>query len=618
MARARQALTAPQAARLQHAFRLLQSGGAPDALALARSVATEAPGAPDAQHALALCHSACGAARPAEQAFRRALELAPGNPLILGNYARFLQKLGRPRDAMDVLERATRAAPDSAQAWTELGIASLKQGQAEPAATALERAVGLQPDAARAWHALGNARRAADDLEGAEAAFRTTVGLKPGNGAAWVNLGMVLRLQGRPAEALSCLEAARKAGYSGPELGDAETGALVDVGRFEQALSRARQLIREFPQYTAGQVTLVHLLWEHGAALASGEDPFDLIRAAIREQPDNQPLQLAYVGLLLETRQAEEGLERITTLRARGDSPLLVALQAGALEMLDRPDEAGVLYEQAHRALGASDPSFLNAYTRHLLRAGKWDAAARRATEVTQTAPHDQEAWAYLGTAWRLLGDPREHWLCDYERLIDLVEVEPPAGFADMKAFLAALVATLDPLHRARREPIHQSLRGGSQTPGTLFGRPDPVIAATQAALLEAIKRRMAALPAGADHPFLQRTARSVRFPGSWSVKLWSAGNHVNHIHSQGWMSSAFYVSLPPSVQQKPDDQDTAGYIQFGQPPVELGLDLPPRRVIRPRVGYVALFPSYMWHGTVPFEDDEPRITVAFDMLPID
>ena len=618
MARARQALTAPQAARLQQAFRLLQAGGAPDALALARGVAAEAPRAPDAQHALALCHSACGAAQPAEQAFRRALELAPGHPLMLGNYARFLENLGRPRDALAALERATRAAPDSAQAWTELGIASLKQGQAEHAATALERAVSLQPDAARAWHALGNARRAAGDLDGAEAAFRTTVGLTPGSGAAWVNLGVVLRLLGRPAEALPCLEAARKAGYSGPELGDAETGALVDIGRFEPALARARQLIREFPQYTAGQVALVHLLWEHGAALASGEDPFGLIRAAIRDQPDNEPLQLAYVGLLIETRQAEEGLQRTAALRARRDSPLLVALQATALELLDRPGEAGELYEQAHRALGASDPSFLNVYSRHLLKAGKWDEAALRATEATQTAPYDQEAWAYLGTAWRLLGDPREHWLCDYERLIDLVEVEPPAGFADMPTFLATLVAALDPLHRARREPIHQSLRGGSQTPGNLFGRPDPVIATTQAALVEAIERHMAALPAGADHPFLRRTARSVRFPGSWSVKLWSAGNHVNHIHPQGWMSSAFYVSLPPSVRQKSGDEDTAGYIQFGQPPVELGLDLPPRRVIRPKAGHVALFPSYMWHGTVPFEDDEPRITVAFDMLPID
>jgi len=44
---------------------------------------------------------------------------------------------------------------------------------------------------------------------------------------------------------------------------------------------------------------------------------------------------------------------------------------------------------------------------------------------------------------------------------------------------------------------------------------------------------------------------------------------------------------------------------------------LAPRRVIRPEPGKLALFPSYMWHGTVPFDDDQPRVTIAFDMTPL-
>jgi tetratricopeptide (TPR) repeat protein len=613
-----QALTAPQAARLEKVFRKLQGGGVAQALAIARSVSAEAPGAPDALHALALCCSASGDRTGAQEAFARALELTPDHPLMLGNYAKFLQKDGRAEEALGALERAARAAPNSAPTWTELGIAALKLGQTARAVAALDRALVLRPDMTRAWHALGNARRAAGDLEGAEAAFRRLVTLAPDNGPAWVNLGVVLRLLGRPAEALPCLAQARKAGYSGPELEDAEAGAMVDIGQFEAAIGKARALVGAFPQYAPGQIMLVHLLWEHGAAIAPGEDPLGMIRPAVQDQPDNRQLQLAYIGLLLEIRRPEEALQRARVLRERTADPLLLAQEANALEMLDRPAQAAALFEQAHRMLGSSAPWFLNAYARHLLKAGKWDAAASRATEATETDPDNQEAWAYLGTAWRLMGDAREHWLCDYERLIALVEVEPPPGFGGAPEFLAALEATLDPLHKARREPIRQSLRGGSQTPGRLFGRPDPVIDASRAALLQAIERRVAVLPTDPGHPFLRRKARSVRFSGSWSVKLWSSGSHVNHIHPQGWMSSAYYVSLPPSVRDTTDDNDTAGFIQFGQPPVELGLDLPPRRVIRPRVGCLALFPSYMWHGTVPFEDDAPRITVAFDMTPTD
>ena len=37
---------------------------------------------------------------------------------------------------------------------------------------------------------------------------------------------------------------------------------------------------------------------------------------------------------------------------------------------------------------------------------------------------------------------------------------------------------------------------------------------------------------------------------------------------------------------------------------------------VRPEPGLLALFPSYMWHGTVPFGGEEPRLTIAFDIVP--
>lgn len=79
-------------------------------------------------------------------------------------------------------------------------------------------------------------------------------------------------------------------------------------------------------------------------------------------------------------------------------------------------------------------------------------------------------------------------------------------------------------------------------------------------------------------------------------------------------MSSAFYVALPADVI---DETSSRGAIQFGQPPGTFPVDIPPQRTMTPRVGELLLFPSYLWHGTVPFEDDAPRVTVAFDMVPV-
>jgi uncharacterized protein (TIGR02466 family) len=110
-------------------------------------------------------------------------------------------------------------------------------------------------------------------------------------------------------------------------------------------------------------------------------------------------------------------------------------------------------------------------------------------------------------------------------------------------------------------------------------------------------------------HPLLgQPRDRPIRFAGSWSVRLSGGGYHANHVHPDGWISSALYIVLPPDLGDA-----EAGFLVLGQPQAQLGLDLAPTRVVEPKPGRLALFPSWMWHGTRPFGEGE-RMTVAFDV----
>lgn len=324
--------------------------------------------------------------------------------------------------------------------------------------------------------------------------------------------------------------------------------------------------------------------------------------------------------MLLEARRGERALEYAQRLRQRDPAdPLAAWLLADCHLQLEQPQPADLLYQQAYRRLGNRSPSFLNAYTRLALRLQRWQQAGQLATEAVRIDALNQEGWANLAIIWRMLDDPREHWLCDYERLIGVVDIATPHGYADVPAFLQALGTRLDSLHLATREPINQSVRRGSQTQGRLFGRPDPEIVAAQAVLVSAVEQWLASLPDDPRHPFLGRRPRSgkVAVTGSWSVKLRSSGHHANHVHPRGWISSAFYVRLPPAMLAQ-DVGDRAGCIQFGQPLERLGLDLPARRIVRPEPGKLVLFPSYLWHGTVPFVDAVPRLSIAFDMRPDD
>ncbi len=611
-------LTPPQSRWLAEVQQLLQTGRAAQALPLARRLAQAAPNHPDAQQLLGLCCAQTGAMAEAEVAMTRALALAPDHPLLLANLATLYGQTGRLQQALQCWRQVVQAQPGNGRAWRALGLLALDEGLGREGHDALQRALAIDPQDPAAWHGLGNARRQLDDLPGAEQALQRALQLSAANATGWLSLGAVQRLQGRPDEALQSYEQARMHGAQRlPEWADAVSGALTDLGRCAEAVQMARQLTRTHPHWAPGHVTLSELLWEHGAAVAPDEDPLASFRAAVRAQPADYAMALAWAGVLLKARRPEEALNVLLALRQQSDAPVLAQLQATALEQLGQHAEAGALFAQTLPRWGDAPPAnFLNAFTRHLLKAGDIDQAAWRATQATELQPADQEAWAYLGTAWRLQGDEREHWLCDWERLVVRLPIQPPATFPDTAGFLDALRATLEPLHQARQAPLQQSVRGGSQTSGRLFGGRNPVLALAQQALHQTARAWMDSLPDDPAHPFLRRRQRGLRFSGSWSVRLWSAGHHVNHIHPEGWISSAFYVALPPSVQTAASASSQAGHLQFGAPPDELGLALPARRVLKPEPGCLALFPSYLWHGTVPFEDDQPRLTIAFDLLP--
>lgn len=60
------------------------------------------------------------------------------------------------------------------------------------------------------------------------------------------------------------------------------------------------------------------------------------------------------------------------------------------------------------------------------------------------------------------------------------------------------------------------------------------------------------------------------------------------------------------------------GWLEFGEPPHGLYhlTQHQPHRLVRPEPGMLAMFPSFLYHRTVPYQFNEERLSVAFDILP--
>ncbi len=466
----------------------------------------------------------------------------------------------------------------------------------EAAALPLARAgAAANPTDARMWQVLGLIERRLEALAPAIEALQRAAELAPADPLIAHTLARATMEAGLPAIALFDRAVALAPDDASVLLG--RVAAQFAEGRLEDAIAGLEAQLGPNPGWIQGHASLARLRWVRGE-----RDAFTgSMERAVAAFPDAIAVWRELIDTLMHAALYDEALDAITRARkAAGDNPIFDAQEAVCFA------EAGRT-ERADRAFAAIWPighvTMAARYLRHLLRAGRPEEAAAFAETWLGRDP-DNLTIPYLSAAWRLLGDSRWRWLEGDERLIGVYDI------ADRIPSLDALAARLRGLHLPLDQPLEQSLRGGTQTDGPLFSRIEPEIVALRQGIVETVEAHVAQLPPPQPgHPTLQERRGPIRFAGSWSVRLTDAGFHVNHVHPAGWISSAFYVALPEASM---GGETHAGWLSIGEA-TELGLDLPPIRLIEPKPGRLVLFPSSLWHGTRPFAEGE-RLTVAFDV----
>lgn len=408
----------------------------------------------------------------------------------------------------------------------------------------------------------------------AEALCRRALGHEPDDPRALHLLGLALKAQGRLADAIATIEEAvgRAPDYAEALFNLGNT--LAQAGRAGDAAARYRQVIALRPDHATARLNLGNVLRE-GGDLEGAEAAY---RAALERGPGAATAHFGFGNVLQEQGRLDEAIAAYrAALAAEPGAPATLANLAAA--ELKRGQAASAL--EALDAILAGDPRNVR-------------AVSYRTVALEMLGRHDEA---------RAVADP--------ERFVFPTELKVPAGYGDRAAFHAALVAEVR-AHRTFTEtwdPRRRAARGGWLATG-LFVDPPPALGALHTAIRAAIDAISAALPDDPRHPFLGAKPRAYTLD-AWCNVLLAEGHQAGHIHNLGWLSGVYYVTLPPGL----GDDGHAGWIEFGRP--GYGLPEPDAmtlRTLRPREGLIALFPSYVWHRTVPFAGDGERISVAFDL----
>jgi len=565
----------------------------------------EAPGGPSGSRQIpveqaleiALQHHGAGNLGEAEGIYRQILDVNPDHPVALHLLGVIAYQSGNNDVARDLIAKAVALQPDYAEAHNNLSNVHRELGQLEDAVACCRKAIALNPDYAEAHNNLGIALQELNRLDDAIASYEKSLAIEP-DPEVYTNLGSAYQELSRLDDAVANYE---KALAIHPGFAEAHNNlgkVFQELGNLEEAIASCQRSLAIHPDPE------VH--WNLGNLFQERSRPED----AATHYREAIALRSGYA-------QAHNSLGH--ALKELGQLDDAVTSYSEAINL--KPD-----FPEAHYNLGSSLQKLgeLESAVHSYQTAATSDARAKllecfytleRYEELHDTLEKFAEAdktnilvAAISVFASHQLDRENPHPYC--KNPLDFVRVSSIADSAqEIDDLVGGALEELEDEY-AVWEPPRVTTIAGYQTSGNVFANPEGNVAK----LNDIIRREMKAYHAEFKSKkclFTEIWPTEHRLRG-WLVRLLKGGHQKGHIHPGGWVSGVIYLKIPETF--KGDE----GCIEFN-----LGnFSLPhiredwPTKVHRPKTGDIALFPSSLFHRTIPTTTDDERISLAFDLFP--
>jgi tetratricopeptide (TPR) repeat protein len=460
--------------------------------------------------------------------------------------------------------------PDDFFTWNIFGAVLRQQSRLRESLTAFQEATKLAPNDANARNNLSVTLQELGRLEEAEASYRKTLELRPDLAAAHYNLANTLRHRGKLAESKDSFE---RAIALKPDFVDAHysVGTILKVmGRLVEAKNSYNQVIEIEPDNAMAHCALGTIFKEMGR--------FD---EAITSQTKAIAASPAYA-----TAHYNLG----NTLRAMG-----------------RYGEAETRYREAI-SLDSDNASAQNSLLVCLFNQNKRSLFYEHLDDLVANKRANAVVGSLTARAALKYDVERPNIFCG-EPLKYVLHADLKDKY-DFKKLFSGVVADLLQSEKVslRSQPL---LTNGHQTFGNLFDIETEATAQIQKTIRSEVENyRSYFLSSGEG--LIKEWPSDYDLYG-WLISMKSGGNLAPHIHDEGWLSGSIYINIPPKTKagsgnlvvalgEEVDAADNTSTLQ--------------KKNINVFTGSMVLFPASLTHYTTPFESDEDRVVLAFDVKP--
>ena len=406
----------------------------------------------------------------------------------------------------------------------------------------------------------------------------------------------------------------------------------------EGRLPEAGSIFLQILQIDPNQPVALHLLGVIAHQAGKSDAAVDLIAKAVAIKPDyanahsNLGLALQDLGKLdeavasynkaiaLNPDLAEAHINLGNALKERGRTDEAIANFHKALALKPGFSEAqyslGIIYKglgQEEKAIAFFKESGIRDSEEELLRclykSGKFEEFNENLQVISKKKP-----------ASALISSLSVHASINFKQPDNYNFCKKPLDFSYQNRFECLfendeklMQSLLRDIRCDKKDSKTQSLiKLGEQSSGNLFNYSEPSFACLPDLIMAEIERYRAHFK-GEECLLISQWPPKTKLKG-WYVRMQSGGHLDAHIHELGWVSGTLYLSLPENVSHD------EGKIELGSHGNHYPLmhENFPTKTLAIKSGDIVLFPSSTFHRTIPFRSDEERISIAFDLIPLE
>ncbi len=496
---------------------------------------------------------------------KKLLKTYKHSPVLYNILGLSQQQQGKNDDALSSFRKLLAINPKIPEVHFNLGLLFAQSNKTKEAETCYLKAIQLNPSMAPAFFNLGALYQQQELLEKATKMYRKSLAIEAEYPEALTNLGAVCQLQGQLEEAEKCY---RKALATHPT---AQT--WLNLGTVLYGLGQHQNAIEAFQKSLA-----------IGPELA---DCWNDMGETWRDQGNMDEAVKCYKKALnIEPNHGR-------ALYNMGEYLALADKQDQALE-----------YFQASNFADSQDRALQCLY-----KTGQFEAFSEKLAEQCQQQTHDSVLVAALSC----------HYAVNFQQQNDYLFCRDPMQFVlhthidELNTENSPLLKSLlyDITHMSIAERKQGRLYYGMQSAGNLLLRPEDSFQQLAGLIRNKVAEYRQAFSHHQDH-IIQYFPEHIEFTSSWYLRMKQGGYLTSHIHEEGWISGCVYLQLPERLEDK---DGCFSYSLDGDDYPRQHDDFP-EQVVDIKVGDLVMFPSSLFHRTLPFQTDQERVCIAFDVRP--